>query len=53
MLQIEEEARDRAVIDRDSLVEERRESKTGGSRTAKKNVAEKIPGFVSCSILIH
>jgi hypothetical protein len=52
MLQIEETC-DGAVIDRDSLVEGRRESKTGGSRTAKKNVAEKIPGFVSCSIQIH
>ncbi|KAE8100348.1 hypothetical protein FH972_018255 [Carpinus fangiana] len=40
-----EETCDGAVIDRDSLVEGRRESKKGGSRTAKKNVAEKIPGY--------
>lgn len=39
-----EEACDRVVVDCNGLLAERKESKTGGNRTAKKKVVEKISG---------
>ncbi|KAG7942885.1 hypothetical protein I3843_15G010100 [Carya illinoinensis] len=48
-----EEACDRVVVDCNGLLAERKESKTGGNRTAKKKVVEKISGSNTRTINHH